>query len=219
MAWCEQQEGIDYLLGLAQNSRLLAALTYEMELAHIRYLACGVPCRVFADLSYRTRKSWSRARRVVAKAEFLPGGPNPRFVVTSLPAEGPRGRPARAAYEEDYCSRGETENRIKEQKLDLAAGRTSCTRLRANQLRLWLASAAYLLLCGLRRLGLAGTPLAPAQCGTIRAKLLKVGAWVRVVARRVCVSLCSACPYREVFARAYARLRRAATAVLTPLRL
>jgi hypothetical protein len=216
MAWCEGQEGIDYVLGLAQNSRLVEAISHEMELAHIRYLACGVPCRVFADFPYRTLRSWSRPRRVVGKAEFLKGGPNPRFVVTSRGAEA---RPARAAYEEDYCSRGDTENRIKEQKRDLAAGRTSCTRLLPNQLRLWLASSAYLLLCGLRRLGLCGTEMAPAQCGTIRAKLLKVGAWVRVQARRVCVSLSSACPYQEVFARAYARLRRVATVVLTPLRL
>ena len=219
MAWCEQQEGIDYLLGLAQNRRLLAAIVSEMELAHIRHLMCGVPCRVWADFSYGTLKSWSRERRVVAKAEFLPGGPNPRFVVTSLPAEGPRGRPAQAVYEEDYCSRGDTENRIKEQKLDLAAGRTSCTPLRANQLRLWLTSVAYLLVSGLRRLGLGGTTLAPAQCGSIRSKLLKVGAWVRVVAQRVCVSLSGACPYQEVFAQAYTRLRQVATAVLPPLRL
>jgi hypothetical protein len=219
MAWCEQQEGIDYLLGLAQNSRLLAAIVAEMELAHIRHLMCGVPCRVWADFSYQTLKSWSRQRRVVAKAEFLPGGPNPRFVVTSLPAEGPRGRPAQALYEEDYCSRGDTENRIKEQKLDLAAGRTSCTQLRANQLRLWLASVAYLLVSGLRRLGLAGTALASAQCGTVRSKLLKLGAWVRVLAERVCVSLCSACPYQAVFGQAHARLRRVATAGFRPLRL
>src|SRR5262249_37070978 len=120
---------------------------------------------------------------------------------------------------EDYCSRGDTENRIKEQKLDLGAGRTSCTQLRANQLRLWLTSVAYLLVSGLRRLGLGGTALAPAQCGTIRTKLLKVGAWVRVVARRVCVALSSVCPYQEVFAQAYARLRQAPTAGVRPLRL
>jgi len=182
-----------------------------MDMACIRYLACGVPCRVFADLRYRTLTSWSRQRRVVAKAEYLPGGPNPRFVVTSLTAEG---REAEALYEQDYCSRGEAENRIKEQKLDLKAGRTSTRALRSNQLRLWFSSVAYLLVSALRRLGLGGTELATGQCGTLRQKLLKIGGQVRVTACRVGVSLSSAWPWQGLFARAYQALRRLPTAAV-----
>jgi hypothetical protein len=205
MAWCEAH-GVDYLFGLAKNSRLVEAIQAEQADAHARYLQTGVAARVFADLSYQTRDSWSQARRVVGKAEYLPKGPNPRFVVTSLPVAE---RAARVLYEEDYCARGEMENRIKEQQLMLFADRTSTAWLRSNQLRLWFSALAYVLVQAVRRLGLAGTQLAQAQCGSIRLWLFKIGAVVRVTVRKVWVSLASACPYREVFTQVYMNLRRA----------
>jgi hypothetical protein len=154
-------------------------------------------------LSYRTLDSWARERRVVAKAEHLGKGSNPRFVVTSVGAERREGR---ALYEEDYCGRGEMENRIKEQQLHLFADRTSCQTMRANQIRLLFSSVAYVLLEALRRLGLSGTEMAEAQCQTIRLKLLKIGALVRVTVRKVWVSLASSCPYAAIFRRVHARL-------------
>jgi hypothetical protein len=214
MAWCEAR-GVDYLFGLAKNSRLVEALEPALADAHARYLQTGVAARVFTDFVYQTRNSWSRARRVVGKAEYLPKGPNPRFVVTSLTATA---REAQPLYEQDYCARGEMENRIKEQQLMLFADRTSTAWLRSNQLRLWLSSAAYVLVQALRRLGLAGTRLAQAQCGSIRLWLFKIGALVRVTVRKVWVSLASACPYREVFTQVYDNLRRAQPPVATPLR-
>jgi DDE family transposase len=158
---------------------------------------------VFAELSYRTRKSWTRERRVVAKAEYLDKGANPRFVVTSLSAEQ---FATRALYEELYCSRGEMENRIKEQQLALFADRTSTELMRSNQLRLYFSTFAYQLMQGLRRIGLQGTDMAQAQCQTIRLKLLKIGAQVRVTVRRVALSLASGYPFRDVFARVYANI-------------
>jgi hypothetical protein len=214
MAWCEAH-GVDYLFGLAKNSRLVEALEPALADAHVRYLQTGVAARVFADFVYQTRDSWSRARRVVGKAEYLPKGPNPRFVVTSLPAAQ---REARALYEEDYCARGDMENRIKEQQLMLFADRLSTAWLRSNQLRLWFSSAAYVLVQALRRLGLAGTRLAQAQCGSIRLWLFKIGALVRVTVRYVWVSLSSACPYREDFTQVYDNLRRAQPVGRPPLR-
>jgi hypothetical protein len=214
MAWCEAHD-VDYLFGLAKNSRLVEALEPALADAHARYLQTGVAARVFTDFVYQTRESWSRARRVVGKAEYLPKGPNPRFVVTSLAAAE---RAARALYEEDYCARGDMENRIKEQQLMLFADRTSTAWLRSNQLRLWFSSAAYVLVQALRRLGLAGTRLAQAQCGSIRLWLFKIGALVRVTVRKVWVSLASACPYREVFTQVYHNLRQLPSAVVTPLR-
>jgi hypothetical protein len=213
MAWCEAHE-VDYLFGLAKNSRLIEALEPALADAHARYLQTGVAARVFADFVYQTRESWSRARRVVGKAEYLPKGPNPRFVVTSLPRTE---REAQALYEEDYCARGDMENRIKEQQLMLFADRTSTAWLRSNQLRLWFSSAAYVLVQALRRLGLAGTRLAQAQCGSIRLWLFKIGALVRVTVRKVWVSLSSACPYREIFLQVYHNLRRAPSALHPPL--
>jgi len=212
MRWCEEQ-GVEYVFGLAKNSRLVEAIQAEQADAHARYLQTGVAARVFADFAYRTRDSWSRPRRVVGKAEYLPKGPNPRFVVTSLPDTE---RAARALYEEVYCARGEMENRIKEQQLMLFADRTSTAWLRSNQLRLWFSSLAYVLVQAVRRLGLAGTRLAQAQCGSIRLWLFKIGALVRVTVRKVWVALASACPYREVFAQVYANLRRAAPARAAP---
>src|SRR5215471_433732 len=213
MAWCETH-GVDYLFGLARNSRLVEALGPALADAHARYLQTGVAARVFADFAYRTRDSWGRARRVVGKAEYLPKGPNPRFVVTSLSAAE---REAQALYEEDYCARGDMENRIKEQQLMLFADRTSTAWLRSNQLRLWFSSAAYVLVQALRRLGLAGTRLAQAQCGSIRLWLFKIGALVRVTVRKVWVSLSSACPYRDVFTQVYENLRRVPSALPWPL--
>lgn len=204
MAWCEAHD-VDYVFGLAKNSRLLERIEADLAVAHARYLSTAVAGRVYTELRYRTLDSWSRERRVVAKVEWLPKGPNPRFVVTSLAetawATGP-------LYEEVYCERGEMENRIKEQKEGVSSDRTSAGRLRANQLRLYWASLAYVLLAGLRRLGLVGTALARAQCGTLRLCLLKIGARVQVTARRLRVSLSSAWPWREVFAQAYARLQQ-----------
>ena len=160
----------------------------------------GKPSRVFTEFQYQTRESWSRERRVVAKAEHLTKGANPRFVVTSL---GWWEAEARALYEETYCARGEMENRIKEQQLDLFADRTSATRMKANQLRLWFSSVAYVLLNEVRRLGLIGTELEQAQCGTLRLKLLKIGAQVAVSVRRVVVRLASSYPFQELFTKVY----------------
>jgi hypothetical protein len=203
MAWCEQN-GVDYLFGLAKNARLLAALAPELGQAAAAFAQAGQAARVFKDFTYRTRDSWSRERRVVGKAEHLAKGPNPRFVVTSLPAEAVA---AQALYEEEYCGRGDMENRIKEQQLDLFAGRVSCGTMRANQVRLCLATVAYVVVRALRQFGLRGTELAQAQAGTIRGRLLKLGAVVRVSVRRVAVALSEAYPLREVFVRAWRALR------------
>ena len=158
---------------------------------------------MFKDFTYQTRDSWRCARRVVGKAEHLAGGANPRFVVTSLSAEEIDGR---SLYEEVYCARGEMENRIKEQQLCLFADRTSTHWLRSNQIRLWLSSLAYTLVAGLRRLGLAGTTMARSRCDTIRLKLLKIGAAVRVSVRRVWIALASSYPRQELFGRICRRL-------------
>src|SRR4051794_5807526 len=204
MAWCEAND-VDYVLGLAQNTRLKAMITTEAEQARLEFERAKEASRVFTDLQYRTLDSWSRERRVVAKAEHLAKGANPRFVVTS---RAPEGRAAKPLYEEDYCGRGEMENRIKEQQLHLFADRTSAATMRGNQVRLFFSSIAYVLLSALRRLGLAGTDLATAQCQTIRSKLLKVGALVRVTVRKVWVRMSSGCPYADVFRRVHANLSR-----------
>jgi hypothetical protein len=162
--------------------------------------------RVFHEFSYRTRESWSRARRVIGKAEVLALGNNPRFIVTNLSAAQQPGQPL---YEQVYCARGDMENRIKEQQLALFADRTSTATLRANQLRLYFSSIAYTLLLGLRRLGLAGSEMARAQCHTIRLKLLKIGAQVHVTVRKVWVSFSSAYPHLPKFARVYRQLAAA----------
>jgi hypothetical protein len=195
MAWCEAN-GVDYILGLAKNSRLESEIATQLEHARRKHLRTKKAARCFRDFRYRTLKSWSRRRRVVGKAEVLDKGANPRFVVTSYPTEKYN---ARELYERVYCARGEMENRIKEQQMDLFADRTSCHPMRANQLRLWLSSVAYVLMSELRRLGLAGTELSQAQCGTIRTRLLKIGAVVRVSVRRVRLYLCSAFPLQALF--------------------
>jgi hypothetical protein len=206
MAWCEAN-GVDYVFGLARNGRLVGAIADDLAAAELESLARGGPARRFADFVWRTLDSWSRARRVVAKAEHLPQGANPRFIVTSLPAGA---IDARTLYEDIYCARGEVENRIKEQHLDLFADRTSAATLRANQLRLWFASFAYVLLEALRRIGLRHTQFATATSGTIRLKLLKIGAQVRKSARRIKVAMASAFPYQTEYHLAYLYLKRTA---------
>jgi len=202
MIWCEQNQ-VDYVLGLAKNERLKAEIAAELEQAAAEYAATGQAARVFKQFPYQTRESWSRARRVVAKAEHPEKGANPRFVVTSL---RPEAWEARGLYEELYCARGEMENRIKEQ-LSLFADRTSTGFLRSNQVRLYFSSVAYLLVEALRRLRLAGTEWARAQCDTLRLKLLKIGAQIRVTVRRVWISLAEGYPHAELFAQVYAQLR------------
>ncbi len=208
MTWAEAQ-AVDFVFGLAKNDRLLALIPAELAAAAAQCATTGQPERVFAERTYQTRDSWSRARRVVAKAEQLTGGAdgksNPRFVVTSLPVAG---IDARTLYEDLYCARGEMENRIKEQQLMLFADRTSAATMRANQLRLYFSSVAYLLLHALRRLALVGTALAQAQCQTIRLKLLKIGARIRITVRNVWLALASGCPYAALFAQVHATLRR-----------
>jgi len=213
MTWCENN-GLDYILGLAKNPRLGGLIEDELAEAKRRYGETGEAARVFGEFGYRTLDSWSRLRRVVAKAEHLAKGANPRFVVTSLSCDR---RDAQALYEKDYCARGEMENRIKEQQLYLFADRTSCETMRANQLRLYFSSVAYTLMQTLRRIGLKGTAMATARCDTIRFKLLKLGAQVRVTVRKVWVSFSQAYPYRQIFHEVLANLRRA-TSTPTPLR-
>jgi len=203
MKWCEG-ESINYVLGLAKNDRLKREIQKEMAEAEKLQGLTGKPARVFRDLVYRTKKSWSRERRVVAKAEHLENRANPRFVVTSLKRESVD---ARELYEDIYCARGEMENRIKEQQLDLFADRTSCHVFRGNEVRLYLSSIAYVLLNELRRIGLAGTEMARAQCGTIRVKLLKIGARVRVTARKIWVSMSESYPYQDLFFDVWRRLQ------------
>jgi hypothetical protein len=203
MAWCEAH-GVNYLFGLARNRRLLDEIKAELVQAEGEHHQTGKPARRFKDFIHSTRDSWSRPRRVIGKAEHLDKGANPRFVVTSLNAANGDGR---TVYEQIYCARGEMENRIKEQQLDLFADRTSTATMAANQLRLWFSSFAYVLMCALRRIGLQHTELETATCGTIRRKLLKIGARVTVSVRRIKIAMASACPYQAVFATAHARLR------------
>jgi hypothetical protein len=212
MAWCEAN-GVDFLFGLQQNERLVAAIASELAQAEAKSLRSGKPARFFKDFRWATRRSWSRERRVVAKAEFTAGEANPRFVVTSLTRAECR---AKFLYEKVYCARGEMENRIKECQLDLYADRTSTATMRANQLRLWLASFAYILLCAVRRIALHHTPFAKASCGTIRLKLLKIGALVRVSVRRIKIAMASSCPAAEVWGCAALRLNAAASARGSP---
>ena len=202
MGWCEQN-GVHYLFGLARNRRLAKILGAQMHQAHVLHQTTGKAARIFSEFDYRTRKSWSCARRVVAKAEYLDKGENPRFVVTSLTADewGPQD-----LYEKLYCARGEMENRIKEQ-MCLFADRLSTDEMQGNQLRLYFSALAYTLMEALRRLGLKGTAWAEAQVDTIRLKLLKIGAVVRISVRRVLLQLSSAYPWKDLFAQAHHALR------------
>jgi hypothetical protein len=212
MAWCEAN-GVDYLFGLAKNKRLLRILGHEMHEAKEAFAQTKTATRVFKDCHYRTLQSWSRERRVVGKAEYLAKGENPRFVVTSLSADE---YPAQVLYEQEYCARGDMENRIKEQQLMLFADRTSCATMRANQIRLMLSTVAYVLMRALRQFGLQETELMPAQCDTIRVKLLKIGAVIRVSVRRVYLSLSEAYPFRMIFQRVWENLRNLIVPPATP---
>jgi hypothetical protein len=205
MSWCEEHR-VDFVLGLARNPRLEQKLESAFKRAEQLCARSGQPERVYDEFSYRTLNSWSRSRRVIGKAEILDRGPNPRFVVTSLPR---RKTSAADLYERLYCARGEMENRIKEQQLYLFADRTSAHLMRVNQIRLWFSSIAYLLLNELRRLGLAGSGFAQARCDTIRTQLLKIGARVLVSVRRIVFSLASHHPRQAIFAHAFDQLQRA----------
>jgi hypothetical protein len=206
MAWCEEN-GVEYVFGLARNDRLVAKIARELKSAEKEAIEMGRPARRFKDFTWSTLESWSRRRRVIAKAEWTKGEANPRFIVTSLRQAQVS---AQVLYEETYCARGDMENRIKECQTDLFADRTPAATMRANQLRLWFASMAYVLMCALRRIGLAGSDLARATCGTIRLKLLKIGAQVTISVRRVKIAFASSYPGQRVFGLAYTRLRRAA---------
>jgi hypothetical protein len=213
MAWCEAQPEVYYCLGLAKNSVLIDKLGPALAQARARRCLTGAASvRAFTEFLYRTQETWSRQRRVIGKAEVMREGENPRFVVTNLPAKGFKGQkdksrfsPARL-YEELYCARGDMENKLKQQVLDLQADRMSTHYMASNQFRLWEAMFAYLLLERLRTQGLAGTELERATAGSLRLGLLKIAAQVRVSVRRVYVQMSSAFPLREVFALCHRRL-------------
>src|SRR3972149_1408690 len=202
MARCEKQ-ALDYVFGFARNQRLRRIIGWSMQEAKQQHRRTGKPSRVFCEFAYRTKKSWSRARRVVAKAEQIEGKENPRYLVTSL---GPQAWPEQKLYEQLYCARGEMENRIKEQ-LSLFSDRLSTETLRANQLRLYFSSLAYVLLYALRRIALRGTEWAKAQAGTIRLRLLKIAAQVPGTGRRIWVCYSGAYPWKHLFAAAWSALR------------
>ncbi len=202
MAWCEEN-GVDFVFGLARNARLVEEIAVDLLEAEAEASSTGKAARRYKDFRYATLDSWSRRRRVIGKAEWTQGEANPRFIVTSLSKAQTNGR---FLYEKVYCARGDMENRIKECQGDLFADRTSTATMRANQLRLWFASFAYVLLCALRRIGLAHTQFAEATCGTIRLKLLKLAGLVRISARRIKFALASACPYADEWRLAAARL-------------
>jgi hypothetical protein len=206
MAWCEAN-GVDYVLGLARNDRLAKEIEEHMACAQAESERTGQPARRFKDFQYTTRKSWSRRRRVIGKAEWTQGEANPRFIVTSLSRDEVE---ASHLYEKIYCARGDMENRIKECQMDMFADRTSANTMRANQLRLWLSSMAYVLLCALRRIGLQHTRFAKASCGSIRLALIKIGALVTTSARRIKFAMASGCPYQDDFRQAHVFLTAAA---------
>jgi len=206
MSWCENN-GVDFVFGLARNQRLRKIIGAQMHEATQQWNRTGQPARVFVEFDYQTRKTrksgWDRKRRVVAKAEHIDGKENPRFVVTSLSSESWAGK---ALYEQLYCARGDMENRIKEQ-FSLFADRVSTETMRANQMRLYLSTMAYVLVSGLRRLGLKATELAQAQVSTIRTKLLKIGAQIRVTVRKVWVSMASSYPWQDLYQQVWTNLR------------
>jgi hypothetical protein len=215
MAWCEQND-VHYCFGLAKNSRLLKNLDNALFLARIKALTTGGNARLFTDFTYQTHNSWSKERRLIGKAEILPKGENPRFIVTNLPVDGfnqqQRERfTATTCYEDFYCGRGEMENRIKEQQLDLFADRTSTHYMESNQLRLHLSTFAYFLMERLRAIALKGTHLAQATAGTIRLRLLKIAASVSISIRRVHIRFTSAFPLKEIFTLAHSRIRNLVT--------
>jgi hypothetical protein len=206
MGWCESN-GVDYVFGMARNQRLRKIIGQQMHEATQQWKQTGKPARVFAEFEYQTKKTkmggWDRTRRVVSKAEHIDGKENPRFVVTSL---APERWSAQTLYEQLYCERGDMENRIKEQ-FSLFADRVSTETMRANQMRLYLSAMAYILVSGLRRLGLPATELAQAQVSTIRTKLFKIGAQIRVTVRKVWVSMSSSYPWQDLYQQVWANLR------------
>jgi hypothetical protein len=204
MCWCEDND-IDYILGVAQNNRLKKEIAEEMALANALYQCSEQPSRVFKDFCYTTLKTWRWHRRVVGKAEHLPKGANPRFVVTSFNKDE---YSAKELYENLYCARGDMENRIKEQQLMLFAARTSTSKMQSNQMRLYFSSIAYVLIQTLRRIGLAGTEMAKAQCDTIRLRMFKIGARIRITVRKVWVALADSYPYKNVFEKVMNNLTR-----------
>jgi len=204
MVWCEDNN-VEYVIGLAKNDRLKEIIKQELEEAKELCESTGKASRVFKDFVYKTHKSWSCQRRVIGKAEHLEKGSNPRFIVTSLKVEQ---FDAKTLYEQGYCARGEMENRIKEQQLMRFADRTSTSLMRSNQIRLWFSTLAYVLMSTLRKVGLKGTDMQRAQCSTIREKLLKIGAQVKVSVRRVVVKRTSSYPYKELFATVLKNIQR-----------
>ena len=202
MTWCEDND-VHFVIGCAKNVRLNAAILPELAEAEAEHKTTRRPARRFKDLVYQTHDSWTRERRVVAKAEWTEGEANPRFIVTSMHEDV---MDARALYEDFYCKRGEMENRIKETQTDLFGDHMPATTMRANQLRLYFSALAYVLMCALRRIALAGTKLAKATCATIRLCLLKIGAQITVSVRRVKIALATSCPWRELFETAHERL-------------
>jgi len=204
MKWCEENN-VEYVFGIAKNERLKEAIAEELDDAQQEFAKTGRAARVYKDITYRTLDSWSRSRRVIGKAEYLAKGSNPRFVVTSYSEED---YDAQTLYEKQYCPRGDMENRIKEQQLYLFSDRTSSSKMRTNQLRLWFSSIAYVLMNALRKLGLKKTILERAQCHTIREKLFKIGAQVRISVRRVYLMFASGCPYKEIFGVALRNIQR-----------
>lgn len=202
MSWCENN-GVDYVLGLARNKRLERRIAQELAEAERLHEQTGEAARVFRECRYSTLNTWSRTRRVVAKAEYLDGGANPRFIVTSI---GRDEIEARELYEDLYCARGEMENRIKEQQMMLFADRTSTHEMRSNQIRLWLSSVAYVLMNALREIALRGTRMERAQCDTIRLRLLKIGAQIRVTVRKIWVALSESTPHKKIWSEAWRRL-------------
>ena len=204
MTWCEANT-VKYVIGLSRNARLLKRIRLQQYEAKCLYEQTDKAARVFTEFKYHTRKSWTRSRRVIAKAEHLRKGANPRFIVTNLSGSEIQ---SRELYEDLYCARGDMENRIKEQQLDLFSDRTSTHTLRANQLRLWFSSFAYVLVSVLRRIGLKGTRMAKSTCGTIRLKLFKIGARITLSVRRFMIHLASDCPYQDVFWQALKNIYR-----------
>jgi hypothetical protein len=208
MTWCEQWE-VDYVLGLAKNDRLKRALASQMQRAKDQCDDTGETVCLYDEFRYETLDTWSKKRRVIAKAEYSPLGPNPRFVVTSLAR---RNLCPKAIYEIIYCQRGESENRIKELQLDLFADRTSTSSMASNQLRVYFSSVAYLFICLLRRIALAGTNWANAQTKTLRTKLFKIGAQIEVTVRHVWIRMSSAYPHQARFRTIFERVRAGPTA-------
>jgi len=206
MSWCESHQ-VDYVFGLARNKRLRRIIGRQMQEALEQWNQSGKAARIFSEFDYQVKKTkkrgWDRERRVVAKAEHIAGKENPRFIITSLSCER---WAAQALYEELYCARGDMENRIKEQ-FSLFADRVSAETLRANQLRLYLSVMAYILVSGLRRLGLKATELAQAQVATIRTKLLKIGAQVQVTVRKIWISMSSSYPWQDLYQQVWKNLR------------